>query len=102
MDIFVMTSEKEGLSRVILEAMLMGRPVVSHMPSASDLIVDRENGMLVPHGNTGKFATSIIELVEHPEFRKSIGQNAHKQIIEAFSIEKYVNGVETVFAEILG
>lgn len=101
MDIFVLTSEKEGLSRVILEAMLMGRPVVSHMPSVSDLIVDRENGILVPHGNTGKFAASIIELIENPELRKSMGKNAHKSIVDNYSIEQYIHGVESIFAEIL-
>ena len=102
MDIFVMTSEKEGLSRVILEAMLMGRPVVSHITSASELIINRENGMLVPLGNTGKFTTSIIELIESPELRKSMGENAHKRIVDNYSIEKYIHGVDTIFAEILG
>ncbi len=103
MDIFVMTSEKEGLSRVILEAMLMGRPVVaSNITGASELIVDRENGMLVPLEHTDQFASSIIELIEHPELRKSMGGNAHKRIVDNYSIEKYINGVETVFAEILG
>lgn len=102
MNIFVMTSEKEGLPRVILEAMLMGKPVVaSYITGVSELIVDGENGMLVPPGNTGKFAGSIIELIENPGLRKTIGDNARKRIIEMFSIDKYIKGVETVFAEIL-
>jgi len=103
MDIFIMTSEKEGLPRVILEAMLMAKPVVaSHITGISELIADGDSGMLVPPGNTGKFAGSIIELIENPELRKTMGANARKQVIEKFSMTKYISGVETVFAETLG
>ncbi len=103
MDIFVMTSSKEGLPRVILEAMLMGKPVVaSNITGVSELLHDGENGMLIPLGNTDKFAGSILGLIKDPELRKTMGGNAHKSIVDNFSIEKYINGVETVFAEILG
>jgi len=102
MDIFVMTSAKEGLPRVILEAMLMSKPVVaSNITGASELLHDGENGMLIPLENTEKFAGSILDLIKDPELRKTMGGNAHKSIVDNFSIEKYIHGVETVFAEIL-
>lgn len=102
MDIFIMTSEKEGFPRVILEAMLMGKPVVaSRITGATELINNGENGVLAPLGDAGKFTASIIRLIENPELRKTMGENARRHILENYSIEKYVNGVETVFTEIL-
>ncbi len=81
----------------------MGKPVVaSNITGASELLHDGENGMLIPLGNTDKFAGSILGLIKDPELRKTMGGNAHKSIVDNFSIEKYINGVETVFAEILG
>ena len=45
LDIFVMPSEKEGLPRVILEAMLLGKPVIaSDVTGPSELVVDGETG----------------------------------------------------------
>lgn len=103
LDIFVMPSEKEGLPRVILEAMLMGKPVIaSDITGPSELVVDGETGFLVPVRETGMFADSILKLIENPELRRQMGEKGRKRIIENFSIEKYVRGVEKVFDEVLG
>jgi len=97
MDIFVLTSEQEGLPRVILEAMLMGKPVVaSNVSGPSELVVDGETGFLVPAKNPQAFAKSILKLVENPTLRTQMGENARKRVIENFSIEKYVKGVEGI------
>jgi len=97
MDIFVLTSEQEGLPRVILEAMLMGKPVVaSNVSGPSELVVDGETGFLVPAKNTQAFAKSILKLVENPTLRTQMGEKARKRVIENFSIEKYVKGVEGI------
>ncbi|MBI5328270.1 MAG: glycosyltransferase family 4 protein [Deltaproteobacteria bacterium] len=98
MDIFVLTSEKEGLPRVILESMLMGKPVVaSNVTGPSELVVDGETGFLVPVRDTKAFADCILKLIENHELRKQMGEKAGRRVIENFSIEKYVAGVENVF-----
>ena len=103
MDIFVMTSEKEGLPRVILEAMLMAKPVVAfNIKGNSELVEDGRNGILVPVGRAEEMADAVIRLVQNPELRKKMGDNGRKRVIDSFLINKYVSGVETVFAEILG
>jgi glycosyltransferase involved in cell wall biosynthesis len=103
LDIFVMTSEKEGLPRVILEAMLIGKPVVaSNVTGPSELVVDRETGFLVPAGKPDMFADAILRLIESSEMRKQMGDNARKRVINNFSVERYVTRVEQVFAEVLG
>ena len=103
LDIFVMPSEKEGLPRVILEAMLMGKPVIaSDITGPSELVVDGETGFLVPVGKTETIAGAILRLIENPILRERMGEKAKERIIRNFPVEKYVNDVENVFAEVLG
>lgn len=101
-DILVLSSFGEGLPRVILEAMLAGKPVVaSNVTGSSELVIDGETGFLVPAGHPALFADAILKLLENPDLRKQMGEKARKRVIENFSIEGYVNGVEHVFAEVL-
>lgn len=103
MDIFVLTSEKEGFSKVILEAMLMGKPVVSSdIIGPSELVVDKETGFLVTMGKINMIANAILKLVNSDEMRRYIGGRARKRAIENFSIERYVNQVSDVLAEVAG
>ena len=49
MDMFVLTSNYEGLGLVFLEAMLCGKPVISSNSSAMpEIIKNKFNGLLVP------------------------------------------------------
>lgn len=102
-DVFVLTSEREGFPRVILESMLMGKPVVaSKIPGVLSLVVDGETGFLVPPKNPQGFTEKISLLIKDPQLRKKLGEQGRKRILKNFSIEKYVEGVEKVFAEVLG
>lgn len=101
LDIFVMLSEKEGLPRVVLEAMLMAKPVVaSNVTGSAELIVNGETGFLVPVRRPEAFADCILELIENHELREQMGEKARRRVIENFSIEKYIAGVENIFEKI--
>jgi len=103
MDIFVMPSEKEGLPRVILEAMLMGKPVVaSAVTGSSELVVDGKTGFLVPPGKSNAFADAILKLIDDSALRVKMGEAARERVIKNFPIKKYVEDVEKVFVEVLG
>ncbi|MEM2661455.1 MAG: glycosyltransferase family 4 protein [Nitrososphaeria archaeon] len=102
MDIFVLTSEREGFSKVILEAMLMGKPVVaSNVTGPAELVIDGETGFLVPVRHPEIFANYILKLINNHELRKQMGEKARKRAIEKFSIEKYIAGVENILKECL-
>lgn len=102
LDIFVLTSQSEGLPRVILEAMLMGKPVIaSDITGPSELVVEGETGFLVPVGKTEAIAGAIIRLIENTALREQMGEKAKERVIRNFPVEKYVNDVENVFAEVL-
>lgn len=101
-DIFVMPSDKEGLPRVIIEAMLMSKPVVaSNKSGPTELVVNGETGFLVPPRNPEAFAEKILLLLRNPALRKQMGEKGRERIIKNFSIVCCIKGVENVFKEVL-
>ncbi|MBA4322720.1 MAG: glycosyltransferase [Odoribacter sp.] len=103
MDIFVLPSEKEGFPRVILEAMLMKKPVIaSNVTGPSEIVINGETGLLVAAGKPEMLADAILRLIEMPELGKQMSEKARERIIRNFSIDRYVSEVEKVFAEVSG
>jgi len=73
-DIFVMTSDTEGVPAVVLEAGLMGLPVVApRVGGLSECIIDGETGVLVPPGDEVRMAEVISRLSSEPDSRKRLG-----------------------------
>ena len=67
-DLFVMTSDFEGLSNALIEAMMVGLPCIStDYPGANELIQDGENGLLVPCGDADTLAEVVIKLLSDQE-----------------------------------
>jgi len=94
-DIVVHTSSLEGLPNVILEAMFAGKPVVAFNSGGTDeLIVSDKVGILIPQNNTDLLTEKIIELLDDEKKREEMGCEAHKFIVNNFSVEKMVGKVE--------
>ncbi|MBI5048350.1 MAG: glycosyltransferase family 4 protein [Deltaproteobacteria bacterium] len=102
MDIFALPSEKEGLPRVILEAMLMEKPVVAcDVIGPSELVIDGETGFLVPVNVIDAFADALSKLAVSDDLRRRMGEKGRIRVIERFAIDRYVNGVSAIFEEVL-
>ncbi len=77
--VFVLSSDYEGLSNALLEAMMMGLPCISTDCAGSDeYIEDGVNGLLTPVGDKKALASAIEKFVENDEFRKKCGEEAKK------------------------
>jgi len=73
-DMVVHTSLREGLARVLPQALLAGRPVVSYdIDGAREVVRDGETGYLVRPGDIATLANRITNLAESPELRERIG-----------------------------
>lgn len=100
MDIFVLPSAKEGLPRVILEAMLLGKPVVaSRIIGSRELVIDGETGFLYDYGDIGTLAEHLKQLLEDKNKRSSMGTAGRTRVLGEYSIEHYVAEVEQVLTE---
>lgn len=78
-ELFVLSSDCEGMPNALLEAMCLGLPVVStRVSGASDVIVNEENGLLVELGNAEQMTDAIRRMLTDTELRQSCAENATK------------------------
>ncbi|EIA0804354.1 glycosyltransferase family 4 protein [Vibrio vulnificus] len=88
-NIFVLPSYHEGMPRTVLEAMAMGRPVLTtNVPGCKETVVDGENGWLVEKANVEQLAERMIWFIEHPEQWKVMGDKGHQMANEKFDVHK--------------
>ncbi len=87
-DVFVLSSDLEGMPNVLMEAMAMGVPCVSTCcdMGPEELIDNRENGILVNVGDTQQIADSILEIIDNPELSVRLSENA-RNLLKTHSIE---------------
>ncbi|MBI5587435.1 MAG: glycosyltransferase family 4 protein [Deltaproteobacteria bacterium] len=103
MDLFVSASEKEGLPRVVLEAMLMGKSVVAFdIIGTREIVVNEKTGLLVREECAQALGAAIDGLLGKRKALEAFGKEGRKRVLEEFGIDRYVSGVERVFKEVLG
>ncbi len=103
--LFAFSSELEGLPNALLEAMVMGLPVVAtDCPCGGPrtIIQDGVNGLLVPIKNPEALEGAMNRLIENSEFAESLGREA-KKIAEKVNgtaiIEQWRKYIEKVIEE---
>lgn len=97
-DVAVLTSETEGCSNSVLEAMAVGKPVVAtDVGGNRELIDDGETGFLVRLGDTEALAEAVIRLLRNPVLAREMGQKAREEAMRRFSVESMVNQYETLY-----
>lgn len=76
-DIFVLSSNFEGMPNTLIEAMCIGIPCISTKVSgATDLITNYENGILVDVGNDDQMLEALLKLAQDEELRRKLGHKA--------------------------
>ncbi|MGE5315196.1 MAG: glycosyltransferase family 4 protein [Acidobacteriota bacterium] len=76
-DVFVFPSRTETFGNVTLEAMACGTvPVCASAGGAKDLIINGINGFLSEPGESAGFVRALGQVMEHPEARAKLGENA--------------------------
>jgi L-malate glycosyltransferase len=100
-DISVLTSDSEGLSNVILEAMAAGVPVVAYAVGGNPEIVNSERGALIPAGNEAEFADAICRLLSDENLRHVQGHNARRFAEQNFSLGRVCRQYEALYEDLL-
>ncbi|MBE5964209.1 MAG: glycosyltransferase family 4 protein [Lachnospira sp.] len=90
--VFVLTSYREGLPLVLLEAKANNLPIVSFdcMTGPAEIVENNVNGYLIPTYDIECMADKLLELIGNDEKRRTFAANASKGI-EQFSKETIVN-----------
>lgn len=91
--VFVLPSYREGMPRSVLEAMAMGRPIITtDAPGSRDTVCKGENGFLVPVGDAVSLAAAMRRFLETPELAERMGAASRRLAEEMFDVRK-VNAV---------
>lgn len=102
MDVFVLSSIREGLPISLIEAMAARRPVVaSDIGSIKDLVQDGRNGVLVPSGDAVSFGKVLQRLIENRELREGLGEGGHRTVEASFSLSTMIRTYEDLYCSVL-
>lgn len=96
LDIFVMCSRQEALPLVVMEAMCLGKPVVSFPVGGVPEILKEGIGLLTKGFSPDELASAICKLVEQPEMRRGLVSAAYQKVIEDLDIAKNVRLFEEI------
>jgi glycosyltransferase involved in cell wall biosynthesis len=79
-------SYREGLPKALLEAAACGRAIVAtDVPGCREIVVDGENGLLVPARDPVRLADAIESLLKDPARREQMGRRGRIMAAEEFS-----------------
>lgn len=97
MDVFCLTSLKEGLPISLIEAMAAGLPVVgTNVEGIKDVIVPHHNGLLVELGDVHELTNILLHLLKHPEYRDRLGRAGRQLAEEKYSLGRCVSEYEAL------
>lgn len=100
MDIFMMSSDFEGLPIALLEAMSMECAVVpTKAGGVTEAVRDKKDGVLCEVGDWQEMAKKAIDLVKDEEKRMQFQTAARKRVEESFSLSVMVGELERIYAE---
>jgi glycosyltransferase involved in cell wall biosynthesis len=96
-DIFVLTSDVEGLPNAVMEAMALGLPsVCTDVGGCRELIDDRVEGYLVPSRDAALLTDRILRLAADGDLRVRLGTAARRRAIRDFASERMVGQTEAI------
>ena len=92
-DLFVLTSDYEGLPNALIEAQMLGIPAVAtRCPFGPDEIIDHEKtGILIDVGDVHAMVRAIDELLRDPARRRKMGDLAKQSVRPRFAAARIIN-----------
>lgn len=87
--VFVLPSYREGTPRSVLEAMAMGRPIITtDVPGCRETVVDGVNGLLVPARDAVALAEAMERMIDRPELRREMGNQSLRLCRSKYDVDR--------------
>ncbi len=101
--IFVFPSLFESFGNVLVEAMVLGVPVVSTRApyGPAEIIENETSGFLVPTKDPDALADKMLALLNNPMLRHKFSEAGKKRVEDCFLIENQIKKFENIFLRIL-
>ncbi len=98
-DVLVLPSLMEGLPVVLMEAMALGKPVISSgVAGIPELVRDGENGILFPPSKWQALTDAMVRLATDAPLRDRLGRAGKSAIAEEFAIDRAVVPLVALFS----
>lgn len=99
--VFVLPSYREGVPRSTLEAMSMGRPVITtDAPGCRETVVEGVNGFLVPVKDVDALVVAMEKMIQHPDLIQKMGLESRRMVEERFDVrivnQKILSALELI------
>lgn len=101
-DVFVSASRSESFGIAMVEAMASGVPVIATMTAGAREIIDEDQtGVLVPIADAEAMALALGKLLDDPQRRERLTDDARRVVSERFSVDRMVSRTEQVYQDVL-
>lgn len=99
-DVLAAPAVKEGLGRNLVEAMILGTPIVaSDSGGHRDVVVDGHNGLLARADDPESFATAVLRLLDDRDLANTLAANAQAEAPVRYSIDSHVEQMTAIYLE---
>jgi len=87
--VFVLASYHEGMPRTVLEAMAIGRPILTtNVPGCKETVIEGENGFLVEKANVEQLAEKMTWFIENQQEWQRMADRSHELAKERYDVHK--------------
>lgn len=87
--VYVLPSYREGTPRTVLEAMAMGRPIITtEAPGCRETVIDGENGFLVPVKSVDALVEAMLRFIDNPDLAVKMGQCSRQIAEDKYDVQK--------------
>ena len=102
MDIFALTSLREGLPRVLVQAAAVGMPSVAfNVDGVSEILKDNYNGFLVRVKDVEQLVNRIIKYIDNKDLVWLHGQNGREFIKDKWSIKDMIDKIDKIYQDLV-
>ncbi|HEV3163020.1 MAG TPA: glycosyltransferase family 4 protein [Isosphaeraceae bacterium] len=102
LDAVVHPSLREGLARVLPQALLVGRPVISYDVDGAREVVLPETGILLPPRSIEGLRDAILRLAANPRLRAEMGAEGRRRFADQFRHETMTDQLRSLYDRLLG
>jgi glycosyltransferase involved in cell wall biosynthesis len=101
-DVYVLSSTREGLPNTILEAMAMRVPIVAtDVDGVKEAVTDRKEALLVPPRNPSALANGILTILDNPRLATELTVAARAKVEEEFSFATRMRRIENIYRSVM-
>lgn len=97
-DCYVLSSVIEGMPNALLEAMALGRPVVTTSAGGSaEIVVDGSSGLVVPPNDARALADAVERVLRDPALARRLAEQGERRVREQFSLDAMLRSFDQLY-----